>query len=409
MPQLDIHSWLLSKLEPHEDPTHSFAPRILDILADAIDEDFAGLAAVAVSETREGVLERAIENTSDLIVQLQGDLRRTNQLKSVLETLLKLELGEPDFREGEHVQCIAGHFEGRSGHVLNQDNAYAGELLVKLDPDDAIVGFKDLSELRKIPDSVTLQSAILELLDQHPHPPWEIGYILKQLGKNYLVRHDTVSLALDQLGFHEGVGGFYSRPPAPSPEPESPNADTRPESSHADTHQRIYEHIAKRGVPKLSALRNMLHGAAALMDIEEASLTAAVDEIYNRIAILRDQLAPKPGRPHKTMHQVAVTSLEGSPYLNQNALALLIREGEITRQGEDITYWAMPEDIRDNAFWCSIWRCLRAATAPMTAREISGQVSLGLNIVCGSLRALQNRALVCKVGAHEPAQWTIPE
>ncbi len=105
-------------------------------------------------ETREAVLNRAIENTSDLIVQLQGDLRRTNQLKTVLETLLKLELGEPDFHEGEYVQCIVGHFKGRSGYVLNQDGAYTGELSVKLEPDDTVVGFGDVSELVKIPTAI---------------------------------------------------------------------------------------------------------------------------------------------------------------------------------------------------------------------------------------------------------------
>ncbi len=95
-------------------------------------------------ETCDTLLNRASENTDALIVQLQGDLARTNRLKGVLVSLLKLELGEPDFPEGTYVQCIAGHFKGHSGFVMNQDNAYAGELLVQLDH-EKVIGFKDTS------------------------------------------------------------------------------------------------------------------------------------------------------------------------------------------------------------------------------------------------------------------------
>jgi hypothetical protein len=42
-----IRNWLEHKLAPHEDPTHGFAPDVLDILSTAIAQDFGGLQAVA--------------------------------------------------------------------------------------------------------------------------------------------------------------------------------------------------------------------------------------------------------------------------------------------------------------------------------------------------------------------------
>jgi hypothetical protein len=42
-----IRQWLVRKLRPHEDPTHSFIPGVLDVLSNAIAQDFSGLQAAA--------------------------------------------------------------------------------------------------------------------------------------------------------------------------------------------------------------------------------------------------------------------------------------------------------------------------------------------------------------------------
>jgi len=52
MTEQNVHQWLVRKLAPHEDPTHSFAPRILDVLAEAITRDFNELQGVVGGSVR---------------------------------------------------------------------------------------------------------------------------------------------------------------------------------------------------------------------------------------------------------------------------------------------------------------------------------------------------------------------
>lgn len=64
-PEQDIRAWLVRKLRPHEDPTHSFAPRILDALAAAIAGDLPGLVVVATQVDEAGVTTKIRDIIAD--------------------------------------------------------------------------------------------------------------------------------------------------------------------------------------------------------------------------------------------------------------------------------------------------------------------------------------------------------
>ena len=65
--------------------------------------------------------------------------------------------------------------------------------------------------------------------------------------------------------------------------------------------------------------------------------------------------------------------------------------------------------ILHNAFWCEVWRSLRAASSPVSAREISTETGVTLNYIRGALSALQKRGLVRKAGKLKPTHWEISE